>query len=189
MHLALPPAHRVEQQAQVAEVELAFGSRLAVGDPHRCRGGAAITAAFGAEPVQRPVGNHDTAALQQHPDLDDRQAPLDPPLDLGVAGLQLLPPQPVPARPHRADHLRDLADQLISQLSRAAVAGQPGLHRRLDIPAGGLTIHPRLRGHPAQTCTGQPRPEHLTDLVHGNLPECHPQNPQVDRLEGTGYRK
>jgi hypothetical protein len=36
---------------------------------------------------------------------------------------------------------------------------------------------------------GQPCPQHLTDLSHGNLPERHPQNPQADRLEGTRYRK
>jgi hypothetical protein len=83
----------------------------------------------------------------------------------------------------------DLADKLITQLGKAAVAGQPCLHRRLDIPAGGLAVHPGLSGHLPQTRARKPSPEHLTDLSHGNLPECHPQNPQVDRLEGTGYRK
>jgi hypothetical protein len=33
MHLALPPAHRVGQHAQVPEVELALHPGLSVGDP------------------------------------------------------------------------------------------------------------------------------------------------------------
>jgi hypothetical protein len=40
--------------------------------------------------------------------------------------------EPVAAGPHRADRLGDLADQLIAQLTRPAVAGQPGRHGRLD---------------------------------------------------------
>ena len=57
----------------------------------------------------------------------------------------------MPTRAHRADHLRDLADQLIGQLAQPAVTGQPRLHRRSHIPAGGLTVHPRLLSHPAQS--------------------------------------
>jgi hypothetical protein len=37
VYLALPPGHRVSQQAQIPEVELALGARLAIGDPHRRR--------------------------------------------------------------------------------------------------------------------------------------------------------
>ena len=85
--------------------------------------------------------------------------------------------------------LRDLADQLIGQLAQPAVTGQPRLHRRSHIPAGGLTVYPRLSGHLPQACARKPGPEHFTDLSHGNLPECHPQNPQVDRPGNTGYRK
>jgi hypothetical protein len=139
--------------------------------------------------VQRPIGHHHALALQQHPDLDHRQALLHPLPDLLLAGLRLLPPTPMPAGPHRPDHLRHLADQPIGQLGQAAVTGQPRLNRGLDIPAGGLTVHPRLLSHPAQPSTRQPGSQHLTDLSHGNLPECHPQNPQADRLEGTRYRK
>ena len=177
MHLPLPPGHRIIEQAQVAEVQLAFGPRLAIGDPHLRRGGTAVTAALGAEPVQRPVRHRDALPLQQHPDLDDRQALLDPRLDLLAAGLQALPRLAVPARAGRADGLGDLADQLAGQLPRPAVAGQPRRHRRLDIPAGGLAIHPSLRGHRPQPRPGQPRPEHLTDLCHSNLPEHHPPQP------------
>ena len=181
--LALPPGHRVAQQAQIAEVELAFRARFAIGDPHRgCR--LAEPAPLHTEPVQRPVRHHDTLPLQQHPDLDDRQARLHACLDLAVAALQLLPPQAVAPRPRRPDRLRDLADQLITQLPRPAVTIQPGRHRGIHIPAGGLAVHPRLLSHPAQPRPGQPRPQHLTDLSHGNLPECHPPNPQVDRPEG-----
>jgi hypothetical protein len=188
VHLALPPGHRVSKQAQIPEVELALGARLAVGDPHRSCG-APEPAPLHTEPVQRPVGHHDPAAFQQHPDLDDRQALLDLRLDLLLASPQLIPGPPVPARAHRPDHLRDLPDQLIGQLARPAITGQPRLHRSLDIPAGGLTVHPRLSGHLPQAHARKPGPQHLTDLSHGNLPECHPQNPQANRLEGTGYRK
>ena len=139
--------------------------------------------------MQRPVGNHDPLPLQQHPDLDHRQALLHLRPDLVAAGLQLLPRPPAPARAHRPDHLGDLADQLISQLAQPAVAGQTRLHRRGHIPAGCLAVHPRPLSHPAQASPGQPGPQHLTDLSHGNLPEYHPQNPQADRLEGTRYRK
>jgi hypothetical protein len=58
------------------------------------------------------------------------------PGDLLLAGPQLIPRPPVPARSHRADRLSDLADQLISQLPRPAVTGQPRLRRRGHIPAG-----------------------------------------------------
>ena len=177
------PRDRVRQQAQVAEVDLALHARLAVGDPDRRRG-LPEPAPLHAEPVQRPVGHHDALPFQQDPDLDDRQARFHLPGDLSLAGLQLIPRPPVPARAHRPDRLSDLADQLISQLPRPAIAGQPRLRRRLHIPAGGLAVHPGLLSHPAQPGTRQPGPQHLTDLSHGNLPERHPPNPQVDRLEG-----
>jgi hypothetical protein len=151
-HPALPPGHRVGQQAQIPEIQLTFGAGLAIGDPHRrCR--AAKTAPLHAEPVQRPVGHHNALPLQQHPDLDHRQARLRPLHDLHLAGLQLLPRQAVPARPRRADHLRDLADQIVRQLSQAAVASQPSLDPSLHIPAGGLAVYSGLLGYPAQPCT------------------------------------
>jgi hypothetical protein len=179
MHLALPPGDRVGQQAQVTEVQLALYPRLAVGDPHR-GGAAAEPAPLHAEPVQRPVGHYQAAAFQQDPDLDHRQASLHLSGDLLLAGLQLLPRQAVPARAHRPDYLSDLPDQLIGQLRCPAITGQPRLHRGLHIPAGGLAVHPRLLSDLAQPSPGQPPPQHLTDLSHGNLPERHPQNPQVD---------
>jgi N-terminal domain of reverse transcriptase len=89
----------------------------------------------------------------QHPDLHHRQARLHLPLNLAVAGLQLLPRQAMPARPGRADRLRDLAHQLIRHLGQAAITGQPRLFGGLHIPAGGLPVHPRLLRHPAQPRT------------------------------------
>ena len=183
VHLPAPPRHRVRQQAQVAEVDLALHPRLAIGDPDRRRG-LPEPAPLHAEPVQRPVRHHDALPFQQDPDLHHRQARLHLPGDLRLAGLQLIPRPPVPARPHRPDRLSDLADQLIGQLARPAIAGQPGLCRRLHIPAGGLAVHPRLLSDPAQPRPRQPGPQHLTDLSHRNLPERHPPNPQADRLEG-----
>jgi hypothetical protein len=67
MHLALPPGHRIGQQAQVAEVQLALRPRLAVGNPDRRGRGPTVTAAFRAEPVQRPVRHRDALPLQQDP--------------------------------------------------------------------------------------------------------------------------
>ena len=152
MHLPAPPAHRVRQQAQVAEVDLAFHPWLAVGDADRRRG-LPEPAPLHAEPVQRPVGHHDALPFQQHPDLDHRQAGFHLPGDLLLAGLQLLPRPPVPAWAHRADRLSDLADQLISQLACPAVTGQARLCRRLHIPAGGLAVYPGLLSHPPQPGT------------------------------------
>ena len=92
------------------------------------------------------------------------------------------------SRPRWADRLRDLPNQLIAELPRPAVTIQPGRHRRIHIPAGGLAIHPRLLSHLAQPCTSQPRPQHLTDLSHGNLPECHPEPPSPSTWK-IAYRK
>jgi hypothetical protein len=140
VHLPPPPRHRVSQHPQVAEVDLALRPGLSVGDADR-RGGLPEPAPLDAEPVQGPVGHHDTAALQQHPDLHHRQARLHLRLDLGMAALELLPSLPVAARPRRPDRLRDLADQLICQLRYPAVAGQPGLLGRGHVTARGLAVH------------------------------------------------
>jgi hypothetical protein len=183
VHLPLPPRHRIRQQAQVPEVDLALSARFPVSDPHRRRG-PPESAPLHAEPVQRPVRHRDALPFQQDSDLDHRQAGLHLPADQLLAGLQLIPRPPVPARAHRPDRLSDLPDQLISELACPAVADQPRLCRRLHIPAGGLAVHPRLLSHPPQPRPRKPGSQHLTDLSHGNLPERHPPNPQVDRLEG-----
>ena len=176
VYLALPPGHRVAQQAQIAEVKLALHAGLTVGDPHRGRG-LAEPAPLHAEPVQRPVGHHHPAPLEQNPDLHHRQARLHLRLDLGMTSFQLVPGPPVTARANRADRTGDLADKPISQLAQAAVTGQASTDRSLDIPPGRLTIYTCLLGHLAQPRPGQPRTQHLTDLSHGNLPECHPEPP------------
>lgn len=66
---------------------------------------------------------------------------------------QLIPWPPVPAWARRADRLSDLANKLISQLACPAVAGQARLCRSLDIPPGGLAVHPGLLSHPPQPGT------------------------------------
>ena len=140
MHLALPPGDRVGQQAQITEVELALHPRLAVGDPHRGRRCARTRtaprrtgAASGRAP--RPRRSSSTPILTT-----DRPC-LHLLLDLLLAGPQLSPRLPMPARAHRADHLRDLADQLISQLAQPAITGQPRLHRR-GLHTGGRSCGP-----------------------------------------------
>ncbi len=132
MHLPPPPRHRVGQHAQVTEVQLALHPGLTVGDPHRRRR-LAESAPLHAKPVQRPVGHHHAAALQQDPDLDDGQVLLHPSLDVGVTGLQLLPRQAVAGRP---DPRR---------------SAEPGRHR-------GPARPPPPPPHTAARSCGPPRP-------------------------------
>jgi hypothetical protein len=176
VHPAPLPGHRVAQQPQVTEVDLHLGAGLAVSNADR-RAGLAEPAPLHAEPVQRPVRHRDAPALQQPADLHHRQARVHLRLDVSVAGLQLLPRQPVPARPGRMHSLGDLADQPVSQLPGPAVAGQARCYRGLHIPPRGLAVHAGLRGHPAQPDARQPCAQHFTDLSHRNLPECQSQPP------------
>ena len=76
MHHPPAPRRRVSQQAHLAEVELALRARLAVGYPHRhiAAPAAPVLQYLQRVPVQRPLRYHDTAAGQQFPGLDHRQA-------------------------------------------------------------------------------------------------------------------
>src|SRR5262249_17699322 len=101
-----------------AEVQLALRAGLAVSNPHRGRGGAAVTAALGTEPVQGAVRDHHAAPLQQHPDLDHRQPGLHLRLDLGAAGLQPLPPHPLPTPPRPAAPARGAPPRALARTPR-----------------------------------------------------------------------
>ena len=175
-----PPAcARVINQTHLGEVELAFHTRLAVGDPHR--GGATATepAPLGAEPVQRPIWHQHPPPREQISDLDHRQVLADPLADLLPLNLQRLPGMAVSAsadRPHGRHHL---ANHLIRQLGEATLATHPSRLSGGHIAAGRFTVHSCLPGHRAQPPTTQPAPQHLTHLNHRNLPERHLPNPHV----------
>lgn len=74
------------------------------------------------------------------------------------------------SRAHRGDHG---SDQLVRQRLGAILPGQARLDRRVDIPPGGLAVHPRAPGHRPQASPLQPPPQHLTHLDHADLPERH----------------
>ena len=58
------------------------------------------------------------------------------------------------------------------ELSQASgVPGQALGLGRPDIPAGGLAVHARPLGDPAQANTLEPTTQHLTHLNHTDLPE------------------
>ena len=67
-HPAVPGA-RISQQTHPAEVDLAFGARLAVGHPHRHAAppAPAVLQHLQRIPVQRPLWHHHPAAGQQFP--------------------------------------------------------------------------------------------------------------------------
>ena len=66
-------------------------------------------------------------------------------------------------------------DQLIGDRIHTGLPGQPRSLGRLDVPAGGLAVHPRPLGDRPQPVALQPRPQHLTHLNHTDLPESHPR--------------
>jgi hypothetical protein len=74
------------------------------------------------------------------------------------------------SRAHRGDHR---SDQLVTQRLDPGLPRQPRSYRSLDIPPGGLAVHPRALGHRPQAGSLQPSPQHLTHLDHTDLPERH----------------
>jgi len=80
-----------------------------------------------------------------------------------------------PRRPHHGDHR---TDQLVTELIITAVADQTGDLRGLHIPARGLAVHPGPLRRGAQTTATEPAAQHLSNLVHPNLPKRHPRPPR-----------
>jgi hypothetical protein len=143
------PTDRVRDQPEPAEIDLQFLTRAPVSDPDR--GPAPAEAQFGDRvTVQRAIGHHDPAPAQQNMHLGQRQVLFQPGRDLLPMSLQRFPGRPDTTRPvraHRGDHR---PKQLIRQLPRAAFLRQPGGLGGVDIPADGLSVHPRQRRHRAQ---------------------------------------
>lgn len=106
-----------------------------------------------------------------------------PPLDLVLAGFHLLLRLAVPARP---DRLRYLTYELVGQLARPAVTGQPGLLISLHMPAGGLAVRLRLLGNFPQPGSGMPGAQHLFDLVQDNLLDVIPEPSSRSNLKAPG---
>ena len=90
----------------------------------------------------------------------------------------------VSVRPGRMDTASTQPDQRVGDRVRTGVTGQPRVLGRVDIPAGGLAIHPCPGRDLPQPLTLQPGPQpltlqpglqHLTHLDHTDLPESHPR--------------
>ena len=174
-----PPRVRIRDQPEPAEVQLTLHPRLTIGDPHR-----GLTAAEPApgdcEPVQRPIRHRHPVPRQLAVDVGQLQViALDPLPDPRLLGQQRLPRRAVPAGPHRADRGHHRPEQLVGQLVFAALADQARGHRRLDVPARGLAIHPRPLTGRTQPLTAQPTAQHFPNLDHRHLPERHPTPPDL----------
>jgi hypothetical protein len=144
-----PTGTRAIDQTHLGEIDLTLHSRLTIGHPHR--GGPTTTepAPLGAKPVQCAVGHQRTPPREQISDLDHRQVLTGPLADLHSLDLQRLPSLAVTTGagwPHGRHHL---ADHPVRQLSEATLATHPGRLSGSHIPAGGLTVHPRLPSHRA----------------------------------------
>ena len=83
------------------------------------------------------------------------------------------PGQSVAVGAMRAHLLHHQAHEDVVELVLAAVALQAGVHRRLDVAADGLAVHPGQPLDRAQSLAPQPEPEHLSHLEHPHLPEGH----------------
>ena len=130
--------------------------------------------------MQRPVRHPDPLAGQQLLDLHDSQriqagvlVAFDPRGDLLLVAQQQLPGGAVPVRPRGPDRLDHRTDELIGDRLRPGVAGQASGLGSGDVTAGGLAVHPRPLSDLPHPVPLQPRPQHLTDLDHADLPEPH----------------
>jgi hypothetical protein len=122
--------------------------------------------------VHGALGHHRAPPGEQLPGLDRRQAVIDqPPLQQVVIGHQQAPGGPTTLGAVRTHLLADRAQQLVAQLALAAVADHARLDRCGDIATHRLAVHPHQPLDRAQPLTTHPQAQHLTDLVHTNLPE------------------
>jgi hypothetical protein len=166
-----PPPALMRDHPQIPEIDLQLLARLAVIHPDRdARPAAGEPAPLDREPVQRPV--RDTGALtgQQLADPGDRQPGLHPLADLLLQRHQQLPRIPVPVRPRRADRAQHRTHKLLAQLPLTAITDQPRRNRSPDIPPRRLHVHPGALSRWPRPRPRQPRPQHLLNLNHRNLP-------------------
>ena len=157
MHHPAPPRVGVEDHPHPGEIDLTLHTGFTVDYRHR-GAPAPIFGALHAVPVHGALRRHHPVPRQQVNDLDHRQTLTNPLLDPIMVVAQHFPRQTVPIgaiRTHRLDHH---TDQLIGELISAAVAIQPGLHRRIGIAAGGLAVHPSQSSHAAQASSQHPHP-------------------------------
>ena len=129
IHLAAPAICGVGEHPQIAEIDLAFHTRIAISDPDR---GvlAAETATLTGESVQRAIRHHTSLPGQQRVDLGDRQRPLltltgHPRGDLLFEPRQLFPRRAVPIRADRAHRLSDRTDQPVIKRSTLSSRHSP----------------------------------------------------------------
>jgi hypothetical protein len=140
VHRAAPSAFDIEHHAEAAEIQLALHPWFAIRDPH-CGLPPTEAAPLGRETVQRPVRHHHTATGQLSVNVGQLQPIGDPIADLLLQRQQRLPRRTMTLRPLRTNRLHDNTDQLVGQLSLAALADQARSDRGIDVPAGRLAIH------------------------------------------------
>ena len=171
-----PPAHTaplaVGDEPEAAEVHLTFDPRRRVVHPHRRRA-PPRAAALDGEASECAVWDLDTAALEENPDLHDRELVVHPVLDALFFCEQHPPGLAVAVGTVRADPLDQLADQLVGELALAAVAIEPELDRGGDVTPSGLAVDADPVRDRALSLTFHPAPQCLFDLDHRYLPECH----------------
>jgi hypothetical protein len=94
-----------------------------------------------AKTVQRAIRHHHTTARELSVNVGQLQLVGDPVADLLLQRQQRLPRRTMTLRPLRTNRLHDNTDQLVGQLSLAALADQARSDRGIDVPAGRLAIH------------------------------------------------
>jgi hypothetical protein len=171
-----PPAHTaplaVGDEPEAAEVNLTLDSRRWVVDSHRRRAPARSTALHGkaSECAMRDL---DPPALEEYPDLHDRELVVHPVLDALFFCEQHPPRLTVAVGTVRADPFHQLADQLVGELALAAVAIEPELDSGGDVAPRCFAVDADPVRDRALAFTFQPTPQCLSYLDHRYLPECH----------------
>jgi hypothetical protein len=160
------------EEPETTEVDLHLDARWRVVHPDG-HGPATSSAALGGEPGQGPVWDHHPFAGEQDPDLGDRESLLHPGGDLLLLGNEPVPRLAVAVGSVRTEPLDELTDQFVGALFLTAGPCEPERHTCRDVAADCLAIDADPLGDRAFALTLQPAPEHVFDLDHRYLPECH----------------
>ena len=185
VHPPPPSGLGVEQQPELGEVDLALHPGLTIGDADRrararCGTRTARTAnrcsvRYGTRTPCR-ASSSSIFTTDSGSCLTPSSSP--PPTHARICSScpsSVSHAAPCPFGSDRADRLDHQPDQLVAHRLRAGLAGQARGLGRLDIPAGGLAVHPRPARDLPQPLTLEPDPQHLTHLDHADLPESHPR--------------